>query len=333
MSKSFPKYKAAATQLSPVYLNLQKSVEKACDAIEEAARNGAKLIGFPEGYLCGYPWWIFMGPPFPYGVKFYKQLYRNAVSIPGPEVAAIAACAKKNGIYVCISCTELGGGTLYLTQLWFDDRGNLMGKHRKTRATNGERTIWGEGDGSMMPVFQTALGNLGGLMCWEHRMPSNLMIMNAKNEQVHVASWPAGNANDDHVFASRANIIASQYYASTVGTFVLMCSSPNDAETRDILTADNPELETYFDLGCGHAGIINTAGKYLTDIIPHDQEGIMYAELDLSEIIEFKYLMDCSGHYSKSSVAQIIYNQEPQDAVRFVGKPKEMFIPFDSLDE
>lgn len=331
MANSYPKYKVAATQIAPCYLNLPHSVEKACRAIQEAAEHGAKLIGFPEGYLCGYPWWIFLGPPFPYGIRFYEQLYRNAFTIPGPEMARIAACARENRIYVCMSGTELDRGTLYLTQVWFDDMGNLLGKHRKVRPTNGERTIWGEGDGSTMPVFETELGNLGGLMCWEHRMPTNLMIMNAKNEQVHVSSWPAGAGDEKHILSSRGNILASEYYASTTGTFLIMCSLVNTPDMQDMLCGNDPDKTAQFNTGGGHAGIIDPAGNLLTERLPPDQEGILYADIDLSQLIAARYLIDCSGHYGKGSVAQVICNQEPQHAVRFLGKAQDGFIPFESL--
>ncbi len=331
LDQSYPKFKAAATQIAPCYLDLQGSVDKACRAIAEAAAQGARLIGFPEGFLCGYPWWIFLGPPFPYGVQFYERLWRNAFTLPGSEMARIAACARENGIYVCISGTERAGGTLYLTQVWFDDRGNLLGTHRKIRPTNGERTVWGEGDGSRMPVLETPLGNLGGLMCWEHRMPTNLMIMNAKNEQVHVASWPAGAGDERHVLSSRGNILASAYYASTAGVFLLMCTLVNTPEIADILCSDDAERRAAFSLGGGHAGILDPAGNLMTELLPPDQEGIVYAELDLAQLAAARYLIDCSGHYGKASVAQVVYNQTPQDPVRFVGEAPDGFVAFEDL--
>ncbi len=333
MTHDYISVKVAATQIAPCYLDLPGSVDKACQVIGEAASNGAKLVGFPEGYLCGYPWWIFMGAPFPYGIQFYEKLYRNSFTIPGPEMSRIAACARENGIYVCISGTERDGGSLYLSQVWFDDRGNLLGKHRKIRPTNGERTIWGEGDGSTMPVFETPLGNLGGLMCWEHRMPTNLMIMNAKNEQVHVASWPAGAGDERHVLSSRGNILASEYYASTVGAYVLMCTLVNTPDAQEMLSCGDPEKADAFHVGGAHAGIIDPAGNLITPLLPHDQEGILYADIDLAQIIPARYLIDCSGHYGKASVAQIIYNQESQQPVRFVGTPQNNYIPYDALTE
>ncbi len=329
----FPKYKAAATQVAPEFLDIHRSVDKACDVIEEAARHGAKLVGFPEGFLTGYPQWIFMGKSFGENVEFYKRLYRNAITIPGPETLKIAKCARENEIFVCMSCTELDNASLYLTQVWFDDKGNIMGKHRKIRPTNGERAIWGEGDGSMMPVFNTKIGNLGGLMCWEHRMPANLMIMKSKNEQVHVAGWPAGSDDDDHIFSSRANVDASKYYAQTTGTYIVMCSSPLTEPMRKILIDNDPIMEERVQKGCGHAGILSLSGKHMVDPIPHDEEGILYAEIDLSLAIDAHYLLDCAGHYGKASVGKLIYNQESQDAVQYIGKGKNYAVSFEKMKE
>jgi predicted amidohydrolase len=138
-------------------------VEKTCSIIEEAANQGASLVGFPEAFIPGYPWWIWLGNPTTYGGPFYGELYKNAVEIPSKAVKKISETAKKTGVYVSVSVTELDGGSLYLTQLWFDSNGNLLGKHRKLKPTGAERYIWGEGDGSMMQVLETPIGRLGGL--------------------------------------------------------------------------------------------------------------------------------------------------------------------------
>ena len=152
------KVKVAAVQASPIFLNLDATVEKAAGIIEEAAKNGAELIAFPEAFFPGYPYWIWVGDVGSQLEEFWVRFYKNAVEIPGPAVSKLSEAARKNNIMVCASVTERDGGSLYLTQLWFDKEGNLMGKHRKLRPTNAERIIWGDGDGSMMPVFDTEIG-------------------------------------------------------------------------------------------------------------------------------------------------------------------------------
>jgi len=331
MSIEFPKTRVAATQIAPCFMDMRASLDKACALIKEAAGNGAGLIGFPEAYFCGYPWWLFMGPPFPYGQKYYDLCYRNAFEIPGSEMAEIASCARENRIFVCISGTEYDNGSLYLTQVWFDDLGNLMGKHRKIRPTAAERTIWGEGDGSMFPVFKTRIGNLGGLLCWEHRMPANLLVMNAQNEQIHVASWPSGVPDVDHMFSVRADDNATQYYAITVGTFVVACSLVCTDEILKMLEDGDPGRTAAFAGGGGHGGVWNPRGTRLTDPLPPDKEGLLYADIDLAELIDCKYLIDCAGHYSKGGVTSLTFNQDAQNAVRFTGRQDDYAIPYSIL--
>lgn len=142
MTSIYPKFRAAAVQAAPVYLNLEATVEKSCELIDEAASNGAKLVAFPEAFLPGYPWFAFIGHP-EYTRKFYHELYKNAVEIPSLAIQKISEAAKRNETYVCISCSEKDGGSLYLAQLWFNPNGDLIGKHRKMRASVAERLIWG----------------------------------------------------------------------------------------------------------------------------------------------------------------------------------------------
>ena len=197
MEDFYPVVKVAAVQAAPEYLDRDATVEKACSLIDKAGSEGAKLVAFPEAFIPGYPWWIWFDEPAA-GIPFFIKLYKNAVTVPGPAVQSLSEAAKRNGVYVCISVTEKDGASLYLTQLWFNPNGDLIGKHRKLKPSGAERYIWGEGDASMMPVFDTEIGRLGGLECWEHMVPANMMAMMKKNEQIHVQAWavllPAGRA-------------------------------------------------------------------------------------------------------------------------------------------
>lgn len=327
------KFKVAAVQASPVFLNLEATVEKACGIIAEAAENGAEVIGFPEAFFPGYPYWIWLGDPG-YGMQFWKRLYANAVTIPGPAVAKLSEAARKHNIYVCASVTERDGGSLYLTQLWFDKSGNLMGKHRKIRPTGVERTIWGEGDGSMMQVFDTELGRLGGLQCWEHMMPTNQIIMDSMNEQIHVASWPAFAWDKNSVHHYDTCRMASRYYAVSTGTFVILSSETLSQEAIDEMCGDDEYKRGIYKAGQGAgAQIINPSGKVISDVTDHDKEGISYAVIDLDKIVEAKYHMDCAGHYSKGSVVKILFNKQSQAAVTRIGEDIDYSVSYENLHE
>lgn len=327
------KIKVAALQATPVFLNLQESVQQAVSYINKAGQEGAELIAFPESFLPGFPWWLDLGDPTCYGMPFYKKLYQNALAIPSKKLYRIAEAARKNHIFVCISATIRDGGSLYLAQLWIDSSGNLIGQHRKIKPTNAERTVWGEGDGSTMRVMDTVLGRLGGLQCWENLMPAAQLVMAAQNEQIHVASWPAGSTKEEHLYHRNTFIRTNQQYAAVTGTFVLAASQPYDAKTREILCGSDPYKFDFIPLGGGLTAIYDPMGRRISEELAEDEQGIVYAVIDLEQIIESKYFFDPAGHYSKGSVIQVRYHTENQSAVVMDGKGVAEQYTFEELQK
>lgn len=332
MVLSYPSYRAAAVQAAPVFLDVDATVEKTCMLIEEAARNGAKLVAFPEAFIPGYPWWIWLGDPGAYGAKFFGKLYKNAVQLPSAAVRKISETTRKCEVYVSVSVTELDGGSLYLTQLWFDPRGNLIGKNRKLKPTSAERYIWGDGDGSTMPVFETELGRLGGLMCAEHIVPLNLTAMASLNEQVHVAAWPAFSAQIGKLFLEEPNKIASLYYAVATQTFTLMTSQIITQEMVDLLCENDYQRDILL-MGGGCTQIISPEGEVISETIPKDQEGIAYADIDLEQIIYCKYAYDSAGHYSVPGSLSLNFNRQPQPVVHKIGEGKDTSISYQQMQK
>jgi len=155
--------------------------------IEQAAAGGAGLVAFSEGWLPGYPWWIWLGSPA-WGVQYFLELHANSVEVPSGTTATLCNAAKKNGVQVVMGMTERDGGSLYCTQLFIDEEGEIVGKRRKLKPTHVERTVWGEGDGSDLMVLDTSYGKIGGLNCWEHVQPLNRYAMYSLGEQIHVGS-------------------------------------------------------------------------------------------------------------------------------------------------
>ena len=324
----YPTVRVAAVQAAPVMLDTAATVKKACDIIAEAAENGAKVIGFPEAFVPGYPWWIWMGNP-DYGMEYYVELCKQAVEIPGKAVQELSEAARAAKAYVCISVTEKEGGSLYLTQLWFGPNGDLLGKHRKFKATSAEKTVWGDGDGSMAPVFDTEYGRLGGLQCWEHMLPLNVAAMGAKNEQIHVAAWPIGYPDDEHPFGTPQCIVASQYYAISNACYVLESSMIWTEEQADRICKTEKERGMML-LGHGHARVISPSGVVLSEVNP-DEEGIAYADCDLSAIIPVNYLIDTAGHYSTPGFLRLVFDQSEHKAVTVVGEAPDHGMTYDEI--
>lgn len=233
----------------------------------------------------------------------------------------LSEAARKNSVYVSVSVTERDGGSLYLTQLWFDPSGDLIGKHRKLKQTNAERYIWGEGDGSTMPVFETELGRLGGLQCWKHMIPFNIAAMNAQNEQVHVASWPAFFADETSLLSQVPNETASKYYAIATQTYTLMTSQLHTAGMIDYICEDDEYKRQIFNrVGGGCTKIFAPNGQVISEEIPHGEEGIACATIDLENIVYSKYLLDPAVHYSSPHVVSLNFNQKVQPTTHFTTK-------------
>lgn len=183
-------FRAAAVQAAPVFLDLDASIDKAVGLIEDAARAGAELIAFPETYLPGYPWYIWLDAPA-WGFQFTQRYFDNSLEYGTPQAARIAQAAKDNHIMVAMGLSERYQASLYIAQWIIDAQGKTGAVRRKLEPTHVERTVYGEGDGSDLSVYDTDLGRVGALCCWEHLQPLSKYAMYAQNEQIHVGAWPS----------------------------------------------------------------------------------------------------------------------------------------------
>ncbi len=183
--------RVAAVQATPVFLDRDATIAKACDLIAEAGAGGAQLVVFPEAFVPAYPDWVWRRRPWDDGeADWYGRLFDNAVEIPGPDVDALAEVARAHRCHVTIGVNERSGGTLYNTLLFLSGDGELLSRHRKLMPTGGERLVWGTGDGSTLTVHDTAIGRLGGLICWENYMPLARAALYAQGIEIYVApTW------------------------------------------------------------------------------------------------------------------------------------------------
>lgn len=306
MGDIYPKAKVAATAVSPIYWDREATTQKAVKYILEAGANGANIIGFPEGFIPGYPWWIWFGSP-PWGMRFYKEFHENAVEIPSPTTNALCDAAEKANIYVVMGLTERKGATLYCSQLFINPQGNIMGVHRKLKATHVERSIWG--DGGYLQVFDTEYGKLGALNCFEHLMPLTRYAMYYLGEQIHVSSWPAFSMKIGHAFTEAPAIYAARHMAAEGSVFVLLCSQLITKQVIEKI-CDTPEKLAMVEAGGAWAEIIAPDGHTIGSPISGNNEGILYADIDLEDIIYMKNACDTVGHYTRPDLLQLLFNRE-----------------------
>lgn len=311
MADELPIAKVAAAHVAPDYLDREGTVQKAKDVIAEAGENGADLIVFPESYIPGYPYWIWTHTPTE-GAPLFGELSANAVEIPGPTIEELGDAARRADAHVVTGVTERDGGTLYNTLVYIDDEGDLLGKHRKLQPTHVERSIWGRGDGTDLATFDTDIGTLGGLICWEHTMDLVRYGMTSLGEQIHIAAWPAISAVTHNPHAEIFDDVtesAARHHALAGQTFVVNVQSRIDDTVLEKLGyEDDPEMMRE---GGGWSAIIDPEGRILAG--PNtDSEDLLYADIDLSDIRMANYACDSVGHYARPDIVRLLMDRSPQ---------------------
>ena len=302
------KFIAAVVQAAPVVFDPPRSIEKLSQLTADAARRQARLALFPEAFISAYPKGLDFGARIglrtPEGREDFRRYFESAIDVPGPHVDALAAIARQNQIHLVVGVIERDIGTLYCTVLFFSDEGRYLGKHRKLMPTAMERLVWGYGDGSTLPVFDTPMGRLGAVICWENYMPLLRTAMYAKNIQIYCAPTADGR---------KTWLPTMQHVAMEGRCFVLSC---NQFARRRDFPADYavPGNDPDAILCTGGSCIVSPLGEVLAG--PNfEGECILTAELDMGEIARGKYDFDVVGHYARPDVFRLMVNERAQPPV------------------
>ena len=310
MNDELQRFKVAVVQASPVLFNREATIEKTCRLILEAAEKDVKLILFPEAFIPAYPrglsFGAVVGSRSSAGRLTWQRYWENAVDVPSPAVETIGEAVQEAGVYLAIGVierdTQFSQGTLYCTLLYFGPDGMLLGKHRKLKPTGSERLIWGEGDGSTLTVLETELGKIGGLICWENYMPLARMAMYSKGVELYLA--PTADARDTWQITLRHIACEGRCFVLGCNQFVTKEMYPDDLEGLD-------ELDEHPDVICrGGSAIISPFGEVLAGPL-YDQEGTLFADIDLAEVARGKFDFDVVGHYARPDVFQLVVNESP----------------------
>lgn len=316
-------FTAAAVQAEPAWLDVDAGVDKTLDLIAEAASNGAKLLAFPECWIPGYPHFLWLGPQA-WGMQFVPPYHANSIVVGDKHFKRVAKACADNEINVVLGASERDYGSLYMAQFAFGAHGDVLFTRRKLKPTHVERVLYGEGDGSDLHVQDVdGVGRLGALNCWEHLQPLSKYAMYSQGEQVHIASWPSfclyrGGA---YALGEEVNMAATQMYAVEGSNFVVAATQVTGEAGMNLFCETEEQRQLLGgDGGGGSSRIYAPDGQLISDLIPHDEEGIVYAEIDVNMIPLAKAAADPSGHYSRPDATRLLLDKRPQRAVEIVGE-------------
>ncbi len=303
-------FKVAAVQTSPCFLDVRRTVAKTCGFMREAAAHGAAIVAFPEAFIPAYPYWAWLESPLE-SQKRFQQLYLNSITIPGEWTDVLARCAKENNIIAVIGVNEVDPlltGTIFNTNLVIDNHGAVLGKHRKLVPTYAEKLVWGPGDGSTYVVYHTDHGRLGTLLCGENTNTLARFALLALGEQVHIANFPAFPFTEWYEEA-HAIRIRCQAHAFEGKVFVIASTSLMDPASIDLLCSPG---KRGLLKGNGYAlsAVFGPDGNAISELI--DEEGIVYADIDLNDLLRPKVMHDITGHYNQFAVLSLNLNRSPQ---------------------
>lgn len=308
--------KLAIVQAPPVFLNLNKSIEKACDYISQAAQNGADLVMFPEAYLPGYPSWVWrLRPGGDMGMckDLHRELVNNSVDLRKDGLSQIQKAVEKSNITLAIGFQEINsessGATMFCSYAIIGPDGKILNVHRKLVPTNPERMIWGRGDASGLNVVDTPAGRIGSLICWENYMPLSRYSLYAQGVEIYLApTWDCGEgwqATMRHIAREGGCWVAATSTA-------IQCSDIPDSvpHKSDVF----PDPDNW--LSEGGAVLYEPFGDAVTGPMIKEKD-ILYSEYDLSKVIDGRRSMDVGGHYSRPDIFELNVNKNKMNNINF----------------
>jgi nitrilase len=313
VSNGAQRFKVAVVQAASVAFERERTLEKVRGLASEAARQGARLVLFPEAFVSAYPrgldFGAVVGSRTEKGREDFRRYWESSLDVPGPAVDTLGQIAQANSIYLVIGVVERDGGTLYCTALFFAPDGSFLGKHRKVMPTASERLVWGFGDGSTMPVFDTPLGKVGAVICWENYLPLMRAAMYAKGVEIYCA--PTADARDSWLASMRHIAVEGRCFVLSSNQFNRRRDFPADYSST---FGEDPDCVVTRGGSC----IVDPFGNFLAG--PNmEGETILIAEIDRAQIIRGKYDLDVVGHYARPDIFQLQVDERAKHPVTING--------------
>ncbi len=308
------RFRIAAAHAAPALLDKAGSLDKAIQLIEEAGKRGVRLLGFPETFVPGYPYWLAV-----YSLSeqsaMNRRYFDESVAIDGPDLNAVKAACKAHNVNVVLGISEREFGTLYNSQVYISDAGDIVGVHRKLQPTMPERYIWGQGDGSTLKVFDLPVGRVGGLICGENSMNLARHALILQHEQIHISSWPglAAMKNFAEWFTPHVTAL-SRVHAYTGGCFLVAAQDPLTAANIAVIETALGAQDK-LKAGSGTSAIHGPMGDVLASC-GDSVDGLVIADIDFADIASAKMLHDSAGHSARSEILSMSVDTARKEPLR-----------------
>lgn len=300
------KVKVGVVQDSPVFFDKAKTLNKIEALVSKYAQDGCNLLVFPESFIPGYPrgfsFGAKVGSRTDEGRKLYQEYRDNSVDLESDDLKFLEKIAKANNTYLVIGATEKVDetGSLFCSMIYISPEKGLLGVHRKIKPTGSERLIWGEAAGESLTTFQTKVGKLGGLICWENYMPLARMAMFQKGVEIYIAP----TADSRETWLSTMRHIALEGRCFVLGCNQYFTKSMYPEKYQSLLDGEPEEI-------CpGGSVIISPMGKVLAGPLLNES-GVLIAELELDEIAQSKFDFDVIGHYARNDIFEFRVKNQP----------------------
>ena len=301
------KIKVCLIQDSPVFFDKEKTIEKVEHLSRKYAKEGCELIVFPESFIPGYPrgfsFGANIGSRTNEGRNLYSEYHKNSLDLESRDLKRLEELAKTENIYLVIGVTEKQNtsGSLYCSMLYISPTDGLLGVHRKIKPTGTERVIWSEDDGKSLVTFQTKIGKLGGLICWENYMPLARISMYKKGVEIYIA--PTADSREEWTSTMQHIALEGRCFVLGCNQFFTKSMYPDKYQH---LVQDEPE-----NMCRGGSVIFSPLGKKIAGPL-FDKAGALVAEIDLEEINLSKLDFDVIGHYSRDDIFQFNVLNQPE---------------------
>jgi nitrilase len=321
----FPRFRAAAVQATPAFLDRDATLDRLGALVAQAAGRGARLVVLSESFVPGFPVWNMVLAPIDQH-RLFRALYENALEIPSPHTERIAAIARRHGVFLSVGVTErspVSMGAMFNTNLLFDPDGRLLNRHRKLVPTWAEKLTWANGDASQLRPVETSLGRIGTLICGENTNPLARYALLAQGEQVHLATYPPAwpfkrSGSERNYDLRRATEIRAAAHSFEGKVFTIVASQVLGDDAVERVAAGDPRVEEALRSAPPAVSlVVHPTGEPIGEPLV-GEEGVVYADIDVADSIEAKQAHDVVGYYQRFDLFSVCLDQRPQLPIHLV---------------